>query len=427
MGTIVSPVGGRIWGPALFVFMFSNEGDVRMELSLDHELGVCNSYLEVNLAAVGRNVRRVREHVGSRVGLMVVLKSNAYSAGLLETARYLTGECRVEAIACAQTCEAYLLREDGISCPILVMGGVPFHNIPTVVARNIMTPAYSAEYLARLDAEAGKQGKIAEVQIKVETGLERIGVRPGPALAAICLLLKSAKNLRVVGAYTHFAESENPDRWYTLRQMAVFREGVAQIRTHGFALKYIHAFNSGAIVWLSDPIITHVRAAGIFFGYDPGLAPVNALGTEEVLAWRAFITNVHTVQANDTVGYNRFFKAERETTIATVSVGFGDGYSRYFASFQGAEFLVHGRRAKVIASCMDQTILDVSGIDCKVNDIVTLLGADGDDFISAFEWQRKMGQTYLAIAANVAPRVKRIYRNQEVCYIFRQDEKLKSS
>ena len=380
---------------------------------MDYDLSLCNSYLEVNFAAMGRNVRRVREHLGDKLGLMVVVKANAYSAGLVETAKFLTGECGVEAIACAQTYEAHMMREAGIATPILVMGGVPFGNIPAVVEHDVMSPAYNVEYLTRLNAEAKKQEKIAQVHIKVETGLERIGVRPGPALEEICLCVKSMSNLQAVGAYTHFAESENEDRSYTLQQLACFKEGLAQIRTHGFTLPYIHAFNSGSIAWLSDPEVTFVRASGIFFGYDPCLEPVNALGNEEIMSWRAFVTNVHTVQAGDTVGYNRFFTAERETVIATVSAGYGDGYSRQYASFQGAEFLLHGKRVPVVATCMDQTFLDVTGMDCRVNDTVTLLGADGDEFISVFEWQRKMGQTYLAILATIAPRVKRIYIHED--------------
>ncbi len=370
---------------------------------------VYNSYLEVDLKIFKENVDKIKRHIGPDVKLMPVLKANAYAAGLVEMALFMTRECGVDCIAVAQVYEAQQMREAGVGCDILVMGGVPYGNIPMAVRLGLMTPAYNEEYLRLLDGEAAKQNKKARVHIKVETGLNRIGVIPGPDMDVMCRLLKTLANIEVVGAYTHFAESEALDKTFTLEQMEKFRAGVAQISKYGFKLDFVHAFNTASISWMKDPMVTHIRAAGIFFGYDTCLAPKNALELEEVLRWRAFVTNVKTIKAGDTVGYNRFFKAQRETKVATISVGFGDGYSRHLALFQHPDMLVNGKRVPVIGFCMDQAFLDVTGIDVNMNDLVTLVGRDGDEFISVFELQEKMGQSYLATIATIGNRVKRLY------------------
>lgn len=377
------------------------------------QIGICNSFLEVDLDAFAANAAKVRAHIGPNVKIMPVLKGNAYAAGLCEMARFLYSACGADIIACAQVWEARQMRDAGVSCDMLIMGGVPFNNIPAAVEMDLMTPAYNREYLILLDAEAARAGKTARVHIKVETGLNRIGTLPGPDMDTLITLLAGLKNIEAVGAFTHFAESEATDKSFTMLQMERFKAGVAQLKRAGLRLDYVHAFNTAAISWLKDPIVTHVRAAGIFFGYDTCLSPVNALDVKEVLAWRSFITEVKTVRAGDTVGYNRHFKAERDTRVATVSVGYGDGYARHLAMACGADMLVRGKRAPVIGFCMDQAFLDVTGLKAEINDIVTLLGGDGHEFISVFELQQKMGQTYLATVAPISGRVKRIYTHGE--------------
>jgi len=373
------------------------------------DVGVCNSYLLVDLDVIAENIRIIREHTGSDVDILPVLKGNAYGMGLNEIAQFLTEHCGVKIIANAQTREALQLKEAGINAEFTVIGGVPFHNIPAVVEHDFITPAYHEDYLRLLDAEAARQGKQARVNIKVETGLNRIGVWPGADLEKLMALLKELKHLEVVGAYTHFVEAEAEDKSFTRTQMAAFKGALQQIKAEGFTLQYVHAFNTAAAVWLKDEEITHIRPAGLIFGFDVNLVPKNALGLSEPMTWRAFVTNVKTVPAGQTVGYNRAFLAEKPTKVATVSAGYGDGYARHLAAFCGAEMLVRGKRAKVIGTCMDQTFLDVGGIDAEVNDEVTMIGRDGGEFISVFELQERMGQTYLAVAALIAQRVKRIY------------------
>jgi len=373
------------------------------------DIGACNSYLLINLDVIADNVRKIQENIGPGMDIMPILKGNAQGFGIIEIAKFLTEQCGTKIIGNAQVLESLQLKEAGIGCAFFILGGVPYNNIPAVVEHDFITPAYSEEYLRLLDVEAARRAKKARVKIKVETGLNRIGVWPGEELEKLTALLKDLKNLEVIGAYTHFAEAEAVDKSFTLQQFSVFKDALKQIRAAGFKLTYVHAFNAAATIWLRDAEMTHVRPACLLFGFDTNQEPKNVLGLTEAMTWRAFVTNVKTVPTGQTVGYNRVFTAERPTKVATVSAGYGDGYARHLAACCGAEMLVRGKRAKVIGTCMDQTFLDVTGMDVEMNDTVTMIGRDGDEFISVFELQERMGQTYLAVTALIAPRVKRIY------------------
>ena len=371
------------------------------------QIGVCNSYLIVNLGIIFNNINKVKSHIGKKIKLMPIIKSNAYGLGLYEITKFLTDNCGIKIIGCATASEALQLKNSGIPCEFLILSGVPFNNIPAVVEHGFITPAYNGDYLNRLNSEAALQRKRAKVEIKIETGLNRIGVLPGDDLDKLLELIKNLKNIELTGAYTHFAESEIIDKSFTLHQFDVFLGALSQIKAKGFKLQRVHAFNTAAIIWLNHPEITHVRPASLLFGFDVSESIKNALNLAESLTWRTFVTNVKTVPAGETVGYNRVFLAEKPTQVVTVSAGYGDGYPPLLS--KRAEMLINGKRAKVISVCMDQILLDATGIQVKIDDTVTMLGRDGDEFISAFEIQKLTGVTYRAFTTGISERVKRIY------------------
>ena len=372
-----------------------------------------NSYLEVDLGEIKRNIEKIREKIGPKVDIITVLKGNAYGMGIVEVGKYIVDNCNVETIGCASVFEAVSLREAGIDKEILVMGGIPYHIVPAVVKYSLQSPAYDMEYLKLLDAEAKKAGKEALVHIKVETGLNRIGTKPGNDMEALCAFLKGLEHVKVCGVFTHFIQSGNPDKTVTYEQMDRFKAALAQIKTYGFELRYVHAANSAASTWLTDPDITHIRPGALLYGFDDNfdenMNSKNLFGLSEALSWRAYITNVKTIQAGETAGYDRAFKATKPTDIATVSIGYGDGYTRTLGTSGKGEMLVNGKRVPVIAICMDQLFLDVTGIPAKINDIVTVLGKDGEECISTLELQKKMKQTHLALISAITNRVGRKY------------------
>jgi len=370
----------------------------------------CNTYTEIDTAQIKQNIANIRSHIGENMDIIAVLKGNAYGMGLVEIGKFVTEHCAIKTIACAHTFEAVQLIEGGVKSRYFVMGGVPYNNIVDVVANNIETSAFSEEYLKLLNEEAKNQNKTANVHIKIETGLNRIGVLIGKDLDDLCELLKSLPNLNVNGIYTHFADAESTDKTYTYDQFDKFKKALAQVEKYNFNFEYIHAFNTAGTSLLKDSQMTHIRVAGLLFGYDTNPNPEIKIDLKEVMSWRCFVTNLKTIETGETVGYSRYFKAERPTKVATISAGYGDGYNRVLG-MNGSDVIVNGKRAKLIGICMDQAFLDVTGMDdIKINDTVTLMGHDGDEYISVFELGRKMEQTYLATIATISTRVKRVYR-----------------
>ena len=373
-----------------------------------------NSYVEVDLGEISRNIGKIRRRIGPDIGIIAVLKGNAYGSGTVEVGKYLADNCGIEILGLAGAAEAVPLREAGIDKELLLLGGIPYNVIPAVVEYDLQTPAFNTEYLELLEAEAKKRNKTVYVHIKIETGLNRIGVKPGQDLDELCLFLKNLKHVCVCGIFTHFIQSGNPDKTLTLEQMGKFKEALSQVRSHGFSPQYVHVSNSGASTWLSDEEITHIRPGGLLYGYDDNLGEnwqsKNLFDLKETLSWHSYVTNVKTVPPGETVGYDCAFKVTKPTDVATVSMGYGDGYPRTLGTSGKAEMLVCGKRAPVIAICMDQLFLDVTGIPVRINDQVTIVGKDGNEFISVFELARKMNQTYLAAASLISGRVGRVYK-----------------
>jgi alanine racemase len=373
------------------------------------DLGFGNSYLEVDLKKIKGNVDKIKANIGQNCKLMPVLKANAAGMGLEQMGKFLVEECEIEMVAVAQVYEAVRLRKAGIKAGILVMGGVPYHNIPGAVEHDIQMPVYNNEFAALVNEEAKKQGKRAKLQVKIETGMNRIGVKPGKELDMLLDLLKGLEGIEITGLYTHLVESQAQDKSFSYYQHNLFKQALEQFRNRGMDPKYIHVCNSAATVWFKEAYYTHVRPGRLLYGFDPNVDVINRLGLEFPVKWFAFVTNLKEIEAGETVGYNRYFKADRRMKIATLSFGYGDGYNRNLV-LKGGYVLINGKRAPLLDMCMDQTFVDVTDIgDVKLNDRVTLLGRDGDEDITLSDFAEMLGVAYVNAMSTIGERVKRIY------------------
>jgi alanine racemase len=368
-----------------------------------------NSFIEIDLRKVRRNMEKIRMHVGPEVTILPVLKANACGHGLLEMARFLVAECEVDRLAVAQVREAQQLRECGIAQDIMVLGGLPDNNIPYAVQEDLITPLFHSEYARTLSRIAAETGKTARVHIKIDTGLGRIGVRGD---AELCELLKTIHNLtclQVEGVFTHFSEAEVNDPSFTEEQIARFDAAVAKIRAFGFKPKFIHASNTPSIVRFTKAHYNMARTGLLWLGYDPCTDLTNRLDLESVLEWRSFITNINTVGAGDRLGYWRSFTAKRDTKIAIGSFGYGDGYLEDVGK-KGGHVLVRGQRAPLISVCMDQTFIDVTDIDgVSVGDTITLIGHDGAEKIDALDLEKITHNSYVFYLSNISERPVKTY------------------
>jgi len=370
--------------------------------------------LEVDLSILSSNVEKIRKGIGPKVDIISVIKGNAYGQDIVKIGKHLDIHCGIETFGVATACEAIKLRDAGIKKDILLVSGVPYHNISAVVEYDLQSSAYDAEYLKLLNEEAKKADKIATVHIEIETGLNRVGVRPGEEMEALCEYLKGLSHVKVAGIFTHFYQSEIRDKSATYEQFSKFKQAVAQAKAHKFELKYVHVSNSGASTWLFDDEITHIRPGVLLYGIDENLDEhgncTNVFDLSYVLSWRAYITYVKTVPAGETVGYSGSYKVTKPTDVATISMGYGDGYLRSLGNSGKGVMLVNGKRAPVIGICMDQMFLDVSGIETKIGDVVTVLGTDGDESVTVLDLQDQMKQSYLAILSIISGRVARVYK-----------------
>ena len=375
---------------------------------------VHNSYLEIDLNVLKSNVEKIRKGIGEKVDIIAVVKGNAYGMGIKEIAQHLDTDCGIETFGVATATEGIDLRDAGVKKEILVMGGVPYHNIAAMIEYDMQSAAYDMKYLELLNEEAKKAGKITQVHIKIETGLNRVGVLGGAQLDELCEYLKGLSNVKVVGIFTHFYQSEVKDKSATHEQFRRFKAALAQAKEHGFDFKYIHTSNSNATTWLFDDVITHVRPGALLYGvdenYDDNDKLKNSFGLSYVWNWKCYITNVKTVPAGETVGYAGAYKVTKPTDVATISIGYADGYVRSLGSSGKGVMIVNGKKVPVIGICMDQMFLDVTGVKAGISDIVTTLGTDGDESVTVMDLQAQMGQSYLAIMSIISNRVARVYK-----------------
>ncbi|MBR6575048.1 MAG: alanine racemase [Clostridia bacterium] len=377
------------------------------------DIGMYNSYLEVDFGKMKESFRKVQAAAGKR-GVIPVLKANAYGIGLIPMADFLVNTMNCDVMAVAQTSEGVQLREGGFRrADIMLLGPAPEHAVIYAVENDLLLPVFNQQN-ARWASEAAQAlGKTARVQIKIDTGMNRIGVAQGQPLEDFLKVLKSLPALQVEGVFTHFVNATYTDDPQTPVAYAKFEKAVAQVRAAGFTPKYIHCCNTGATSWFKgDLISTHVRPGSLYMGYDSMDDGTNWLEVEEGISWRAFITNIHTVKAGESCGYCNHHVCDKDTVVATVDIGYADGLYRPMAQGgTGGVCLVNDTRCKYLATSMDQTMVDVTGVDCKVGDQVTVFGFSLNGAkLPLAELQNWTNQNLSLPLCLTNHRVKRIYK-----------------
>ena len=331
-------------------------------------LTVSKSVLRENVQAVKRAMR------GSR--LIAVIKADAYGHGLLTAASVFAPYSYGFAVATVD--EAVALRQAGYALPVLVLGGTPVCAAAEAVERHISLALFDRGLLEALQREAAKRETVAHCHLKVDTGMSRVGVRPGKELEDILSAWKDAPNAKMEGIFTHFCDSE--DEAYTSLQNFRFESAVARVRHEGFR-PMAHAAASRPAA-LGQYTHDACRPGISLYGCDvrdilPDIRPAQTLTAYPVrLAW---------IEAGEPVGYGRTFTAPRRTRVMTVPVGYGDGYKRALSG--KADALVCGRRVSVVGRvCMDQLMLDVTDVpQADMDSPVVLLGAQGAERITPEE------------------------------------------
>ena len=361
--------------------------------------------VEVSLARLADNFRAIQTAVAP-AAVMPVVKANAYGHGLVEVARHLVA-LGAASLGVAFLEEAVVLRDAGLALPILVMGGILGNQIPVFLRHGLTLTASSIDKLRQIDETAGDMGVIAKVHLKIDTGMERIGVHYYNAQG----LLERASECRhsiVEGIYSHFANADAADLRSARLQLARFQDVLAWYDTQGVAPPIRHMANSGAILQLPESRLDMVRPGILLYGVYPSAEVRRTIAVRPALSWKSRVVYFKVVAPGHPVSYGSTWQADHPVRVVTVPVGYGDGYFRALSNV--ARVIIRGKKYPVAGRvCMDQIMVNIEWDTAYNGDPVVLLGADGDEVITCEDLADWAGTIPYEVLTNINTRVPRVY------------------
>ena len=351
-------------------------------------------WAEIDLEAIKENVENFKALAGSSK-IIAVLKANAYGHGVLEIGRLLSG-MGVDSFAVASLREAAELRKGGIKDKILILGYTAPEDANALLDYSVSQTVYSKDYALALSENLRGQDKKLNIHIKLNTGMNRLGFdckNKDSAVAEIAEVLKDSR-FNFEGIFTHFASADkggDSSLDFTQLQASRFTETCEALETLGFVPKIRHCCNSAGIITMPNMHLDAVRLGISLYGLTPDTGLELPVALHPAMSLKATVAMIHKVDAGETVSYGRTFKAKKETRLATVTIGYADGYPRLLS--EKGEVLIGGSRCKITGRvCMDQLVVDISHLShVKAGDEVVLIGKQGDEFISAEEIAKLSG------------------------------------
>ena len=366
------------------------------------------TWVEINLDALECNFDAVREELPENMKILAVVKANAYGHGAIGVAKFL--EDKADYLAVAATDEALELRKNGVNCPILILGHIPYGDYDNIVKFNI-TPTISDFYEAELLSKAAvKAGVTAPLHIAVDTGMNRIGFPLNSESVKDIKAINSLPNVEIEGIFSHFAAADMADKAYTRKQVEKFDGFVKSLSEIGVDAPIKHLYNSAAIADLEKKY-DMVRQGIILYGLRPSdeVEFNNIKVPQPVMSMKTRVVQVKTLPAGECISYGCTYTTEKETNVATLCAGYADGVTRVLSN--NGEVLIRGKRAKIIGRVrMDQFVVDVTDIpDVEAGDTATIFGTDGEETISVDEIAKKANTINYEIICNINSRVTRVY------------------
>lgn len=366
-------------------------------------------YAEIDLDALAYNMRNIKSLVNDKE-VIAVVKADCYGHGAVDVVPTLL-ENGASRLAVAVLTEGMELRNHNIKAPIMLLGYTPLDLGEELIKYDLEQTVYDLDYAKELSDIALKLNKKAKVHIKLDTGMGRIGFLPTEKAISDVSEICSLKGLDVIGIFTHFSTSDEKDKTYTHEQFRKFSDFTHKLSDLGIKIPLKHVSNSGAIMDLPETYLDAVRAGIILYGYYPSdEVNKNNLSLKPALTLKASITRVQEMEEGMSVSYGRTFKTGRKSIIATLPIGYADGYSRLFA--KNGKVIISGKFAPIVGRiCMDQCMIDVTDIgDVKANDEVILLGEDGNLKFNADDIAEIMGTINYEILCMLKYRVPRVYK-----------------
>ena len=359
---------------------------------------------EINLDNIAYNMQNIRKAVDKNTKIMAIVKADGYGHGAVEIAKTALYN-GASFLGVAIIDEAIELRKNNIFEPILILGNTIEHKLLQVIKYNITQTVFSYDMAKKLSDEAMKIKKSVDIHIKIDTGMSRLGFLPTDDAIKEILAIKDLPYINITGIFTHFATSDFKDKTFTKEQFEKYMYVVNKLEENGLTNLIKHVSNSGAILDLKEYRLNMVRAGIILYGMYQSNEVLKNIDLKPAMSIKTHISYVKEIDENTSVSYCRTYFTNKKTKIATIPVGYADGYARVLSN--KARVFVNGYYAQVIGNiCMDQFMIDVTHIEnIKEGDIVTILG----DGITAEELASLQNTINYEIVCTIGKRIPRVY------------------
>lgn len=365
-------------------------------------------WAEINLDHLVHNIKEIQKSIPEKTILCSVIKANGYGHGSVELARHLE-RFGVERFAVATLTEALELRKNGCNKPILILGYTPDEMVSYAIEEDLTLTVYTLEQARKISDESKRLNKKAVIHIKLDTGMSRLGFQPNTESIEEINRIIEMPNLEIEGLYTHFAAADEADKKEARLQMTRYNGFCHDLEKRNISIPIKHMANSAAIIDLPETHLDMVRAGIMMYGLYPSEeVSRQKIRLRRVMALKARIAHVKEIEIGTGVSYGLTFRAPARMKIATLPVGYADGYTRMLGG--KAEVTIQGTKCPVIGRiCMDQCMVDVTGLDVHRGDEVTLYAVDKEEGDTVDDVARKLGTLNYEITCMVGRRVPRLY------------------
>lgn len=364
----------------------------------------------IDLDALHKNISAMKQNLNPDVKIIGVIKTDGYGHGAIPVAWEMEKIDYVHGFAVATVEEGIQLRKAGIQKPVLVLGYTFPYSYPELIEYHITPTVFKKQTLQKLDMLAKEKNTVFPVHIKVDTGMSRIGIFPNQEGLDFVKYALTCSHLSAEGIFTHFAKADEADKTFANQQFRIFMDFVRLCEKEcGYEFPYVHCSNSPGIIDMPYANEDLVRAGISLYGLWPSdEVSRESVPLQPVLSLKSHVVFIKEVGPGVPVSYNGTYVTDRQTRIATVPVGYGDGYPRKLSN--RASVIIRGKKLPVIGKiCMDQFMVDVTGTDCEEGDEVTLIGSDGDVSITMEELGDLSGRFNYELACDIGKRVPRVY------------------
>lgn len=373
-------------------------------------------WAEIDLDAIAFNIESIKKQIQEKTQIVAVIKADGYGHGAVLIAEMLENDSRVWGYAVATAEEAMTLRQSGMKKPILILAYTFPSAYEELIQNEIRMTVFTLEMAQALSKESVKQGKCCKIHIKMDTGMTRIGMQPDSDSIALIKQIAALENIEIEGIFTHFARADETDQTKAYEQLRKFQNFIAQLEeAAGIQIPMKHCSNSAGIVEMPEANMDAVRAGIILYGLWPSdeVKKHGKIALKPALCLKSRVVYVKTVPAGREISYGGTFTTKRETRVATICVGYGDGYPRSLSN--KGYVLIKGQKAPILGRvCMDQFMVDITDIEgiVQVGEEVTLIGKDMGEEITMEALGALSGRFNYELACDLGKRIPRVYRKK---------------